>query len=224
MSQNPINIVLLSKSDVKTVACIQFAEYFLGKGTTVECVNIPDTPDRPEQPIGQEETWNASSIRIDTYYKGGFMKESHTKQDTVIVAIENGIEEDKETGIWYDICAVNAVLAHSDEPAPMTFSKIKVLIEPKWMDTYWKYVNDNMEKTGRMKMITFGDYIMNPHRQRSNTAKNNWMNYLGGIDRKSQIIDGLTEAIVKSGLLRKQPQSALYVTPPAKSKLVVSAV
>lgn len=209
MSQNNINIVLLSASDVKYDACKKFAECFIGESFTIERVDIPDTPDRPGQPVGETETWNAAHVRIKTYHTVS-MERRHNTPNTVIVAIENGITKDKETGMWYDICAI--YVETQDYNAPIVFSKIKVLIEPKYISAYLSYANEHVEKTGNWNVITFGDYIVNHHSGKMHWPKNNWMYYCAGIDRKSQIVDGLTEAIVKTGLLRRLWQSSTTST------------
>lgn len=198
-------IVLLSESNVKQEAVEKFIQQlFKEKKTTLKTINIPDSPERPEQPIGTKGTYKALELRNKTFFEDKMYENICDKDKiTILLAIENGIIKNKTTKLWYDICCITLyIVSEGKITRGGTFmSPIKILINPEQMAKYQLFLQEQIKEKGDRFEMTFGEYITKHYQGETGIPKNNWMKHLAGIDRVTQILYGLIEAFNSMKLL-----------------------
>lgn len=184
------DFVLLSESNVKKEAVERYMKQFF-KNATLETLNVLDSPNRPEQPIGIDGTKNAAILRVKTFLQN--LRQTEKDDNKILISIENGIMKNEKTGLWYDICCVG-LFQLKGEINCYVKSPIKVFIPSEQIELYEAFLQEQKKEKGTQFQMTFGEYITNHYKGDTGIPKNNWMKYLAGIDRGAQIFEGLIEA------------------------------
>jgi non-canonical (house-cleaning) NTP pyrophosphatase len=198
--------ILLSESNVKKEAVEKIIECFFEENAVLKTVGIPDSSDRPEQPIGKIGTISALNKRVEAFFEMKLYDKICDKSKiTFVISVENGIYRNEATNLWYDICYVylNVIRLGVSKGGEVFLSPTKIFINKKQMEGYQLFLKKLNEGKEIATEMTFGEYITKFYKGETNIPKNNWMKHLVGVDRVTQIFDGLVEAFNFMVLLDK---------------------
>lgn len=202
-SYKTLKVILLSKSYIKMKAVKEFTKDILlqtYKDTNIhviiECIDPPTTSDRFSQPIGRMATWYSAYRRISKCINSNLINNDEKYTYSLVISIENGIEQDINSGLWYDMCAVAFYSRECNYMSPMVFSPIKVEIPTHYMTDYNLFIKEQERFKSILQCTTFGQFISHHYEEtkRLYLDHSNWMYELAGIDRNYQILEGLKTA------------------------------
>jgi hypothetical protein len=186
--EKKVKILLLSTSNIKKEA---IKNVFFEEIYEISYIEVPDNPNRQSQPLFINGINIACEQRINEYLSRDNKKENAN----FIISIENGIfvknyDENYIYEInnyndyeWSDICAI-CILDVNENKKKYFISPVIINIDKKYTIPYFESVY-NKDKN----IDTLGKYIAKMNN--NNIPHNNWMKYITGIDRITQIKMGL---------------------------------